>query len=67
MTSNNSEYLSLWRYWQKYIKGVIGYETFRHECKILFADRDFKGRFGKYRARKLTPRQIEMLNEEFLR
>jgi len=39
---------------------------FRHEYNVLMEDEDFAKQFGKYRARKLSPKQIEMLNKEFI-
>ena len=61
-----SERLSLSAYWRKNIKGAMSNRKFRHEYDVLMNDKDFAKHFGKYRARKLSPNQIEMLNKEFI-
>ncbi len=58
--------LSLSAYWEKHIKGIMSYRIFLSEYKTLLSDKQFVEDFGKYRARKLSPKQIEMLNREFL-
>ena len=62
----NSERLSLSAYWEKHLDGIMGEKRFRKEYNILMADKDFAKNFGKYFARKLSPKQIELLNKEFI-
>ncbi len=62
------ECLSRFAYWERYIKSqkAMSYRVFLSEYAILRTDAKFVEEFGKYRARKLSPKQIEMLNKEFL-
>jgi len=65
----NSERLSKTGYWEKYIKGkgIMSRPTFMVEFDVLLADEEFKAKFGDYcRRRKLSSKQIEMLNNELI-
>ena len=62
----NSEFLSKTAYHRTYLKGRMSCKAFFGYYDGLMKDKDFKEKFGKYRARKLSPKQIKMLNKEFI-
>jgi len=63
---NTTKRLSLFAYWERHIKGSVGYQAFVRGYKVVMEDPEFAEKFGQYRFRKLTPKQIELLNTEFL-
>jgi len=53
-------------YWEKHLKGRMSIKAFWKAYEVLMGDKEFKMKFGIYFARKLSPRQIEMLNNELI-
>jgi len=64
----NFERLSLSAYWRKYFKGkdIMSEKALRKNFETLKKDKEFKKEFGEYWSRKLSPKQIELLNKEFI-
>ena len=58
---------SLSAYWQENLRGTMGRRYFYNQIEIWLQDEEIAEAFGKYRARKLTEKQIEMLDDEFIK
>jgi len=60
------EPMSLSRYSDTYLKGIMSQKTFYREFLNVMDCPDFRQEFGTYRFRKLTEKQIAILNKKFL-
>jgi hypothetical protein len=63
-TTKTNIRMSLYRYWLVHVRGFRGYQYFVAEYRVLMKDPEFVKKFGAYKGRALSEKQIKLLNEE---